>query len=108
MLNISKSETISYPSVHIYILCCISHAFDQNMYQLFAPSRQKRIPEAIKCYEILLLETFMVHSKDNRNHIYLFIFYNTGYLSSLLVTVDVLISSSTHLFSTALPHSLSD
>lgn len=34
MLDISNSETISYHSFP-YILSCISHAFDQNMYQLF-------------------------------------------------------------------------
>lgn len=72
LLDISNSETISYHSFP-YILSCISHAFDQNMYQ-FAPSRQKRIPEAIKCYDILLLGTFMIHSKDNRNHVYTWVF----------------------------------
>lgn len=116
MLNISKSETISYPSVRIYILCCISHAFDQNMYQLFLTRISTSLHPRAK-------SVFQKQSNVTRffslKHLWYIpkiieiistclFFYNTGYLTSLLVTVDVLISSSAHLFSTALPHSLSD
>lgn len=47
MLDISNSETISYHSFP-YILSCISHAFDQNMYQLFHTRISTSLPPRVK------------------------------------------------------------
>lgn len=108
MLDISNSETISYHSFP-YILSCISHAFDQNMYQLFHTRISTSLPPRVK-------SVFQKQSNVTRffslKHLWYIpkiieiiyipgFFYNTGYLSRLLVIVDALISSSAHLIITS-------
>lgn len=108
MLDISNSETISYHSFP-YILSCISHAFDQNMYQLFHTRISTSLHPRVK-------SVFQKQSNITRffslKHLWYIpkiieiiyipgFFYNTGYLSRLLVIVDALISSSAHLIITS-------